>query len=49
MTQGRKRGTEQSDSPETGTLEDIYNFPPDEPNKASGLIEHFSEYDLIGG
>jgi hypothetical protein len=34
---------------ETGTLEDIYNFPPDEPNKASGLIEHFSEYDLIGG
>ena len=23
MTQGRKRGTEQSDSPETGTLEDL--------------------------
>ena len=36
-------------NPETGSLEDIYNFPSDEPNRKSGLIEHFSEYDLIGG
>jgi len=36
-------------NPETGLLEDITNLPVDHPNRVKGLLEHFSEYDLIGG
>jgi hypothetical protein len=36
-------------NPATELLEDIRNVPDDHPNRVKGFIEHFSEYDLIGG
>lgn len=36
-------------NPDTGTLESIYNFPAQSSNRVSALLEHFSEYEAIGG
>ena len=34
---------------DTGLLEDIQTIPSDHPNRIKALIEHFSQYDAIGG
>lgn len=36
-------------NPETDELEDIFNFPADNPNRVSGLLEHFSIYEPVNG
>jgi len=36
-------------NPETDTREDVYTFPANSRNRVKGLLEHFSEYELVGG
>ena len=36
-------------NPETGQLEEIANLPVDHPNCVMGLLEHFSDYNLVEG
>jgi len=36
-------------NPETGLLENITNLPVDHPNRVRGVLEHFSDYNLVEG